>query len=165
MELSPALPVPGAVILAALALSLLLLALLARARRRYPYEACESLLSAAEQRFFSALEHAVGGHRIYAKVRLADVVRVRSGLRGRRFYRAFRPIASKHVDYVVCDADSHAVLCVIELDDRSHRRAARQRRDAFVDAVLRAADIPIFHVAVQPRYPIKALRERLAAVL
>jgi hypothetical protein len=35
---------------------------------------------------------------------------------------------------------------VVELDDRSHDRADRQARDAFVDQVLYAASYPILHI-------------------
>ncbi len=145
---------------------LLILAGLLRGRRRFPYQPCEALYSAAELRFHRVLEKALGEQgRIHAKVRLADVIRVRPGLSGRHFFQAFNAIACKHVDYVICDPVSHRILCVVELDDRSHDRSERRERDAFVDAALAAAGIPILHVPVRGRYPVGELRTRLREAL
>lgn len=153
--------------IAALVLALLLILFsLLRGRRRYPYEAVDALYSPAELRFFRAMEKALDGqNRLYAKVRLADLLRVRSGLSGKHYFRAFNAIACKHVDYVICDAASHRVLCVIELDDRSHDRRARRARDEFVDAAFAAAGIPILHFPVRGRYPVNELRARLREAL
>lgn len=149
-----------------LLLLLLVIAALLRSRRRLPYQACEQLYSAAELRFLHSLEKALGERgRVYAKVRLADVIRVRSGLRGRYFFQAFNAIACKHVDYVICDPLSHRILCVVELDDRSHDRPERRARDAFVDRALAAAGVPILHVPVRRRYVIRDLREELLPLL
>lgn len=136
-----------------------------RGRRRFPYQAVPSLFSAAELRFLRALEKAVDRRiRIYAKVRIADVVRVSPGVDSSRFFRAFNAIACKHLDYVLCEAKSCAILAVIELDDRSHDRPDRRKRDAFVDAVMKAASIPILHIPVQARYDVRTLKADLRPV-
>lgn len=153
------------IIIAIALLALALLIALLRRRRPMPYQS-RPLFSAAEARFLEALRRAVGERAdVYAKVRVADLVKVEDGVRGRDFFRAFNAIACKHVDYVLCDPASHAVLCVIELDDRSHERRDRQERDAFVDAVMQAAAVPIVHVPVQARYPANELRQRLQGLL
>ena len=133
-----------------------------RSRRQFPYQAMPSLFSAAELKFRNSLEQTVGKRiRVYAKVRIADVVRVRRGLNSGRYYRAFNAIACKHLDYVLCEADSGAIIAVIELDDRSHQRADRRERDAFVDSVMKAAGIPILHFPVQSRYDPRELQLQL----
>lgn len=158
-------PVLWLAIGAGLLVLMLILARLLRGRRRYPYQACSSLLSAAELRFFRVLEQVLAGRvRIYAKVRLADLIRVRPGLSGRTFFQAFNAIACKHIDYVLCD-DAHRILCAIELDDSSHARPERRQRDAFVDAALNAAGIPLLRFPVQARYELRGLRQQLQAVL
>jgi len=50
-------------------------------------------------------------------------------------------VASKSVDFVVIETTTGDPRLVIELDDRTHERGDRQRRDAFVDDILRQADI------------------------
>lgn len=151
--------------MAVLAVVLIILGLLS-GRKRYPYQAVSSLFSPAELKFLRALEKAVDKSiRIYAKVRIADVVNVKSGLDRRRFWRAFNGIACKHLDYVLCDAQTGRIMAVIELDDRSHQRPDRRRRDAFVDAVMQAAGIPILHVAVSARYNIGNLKADITQLL
>jgi hypothetical protein len=50
---------------------------------------------------------------------------------------------------------------VIELDDRSHQRDKTKERDAFVDAVLARAGIPIVRIAAAATYKERELRRRL----
>lgn len=126
------------------------------------YTKVECLNSPAEQRFQHALEQAIKSlHlRVYLKVRLADVVSVRAELSGKAFWRAFAPIAAKHLDFVLCHADNR-IYCAIELDDRSHQRPDRRDRDALVDEVLHSAGIPLLRVPIQKRYDIAALQDQL----
>lgn len=42
---------------------------------------------------------------------------------------------AKRMDFVVTDSTTK-VICVIELDDRSHQRADRQKRDKYVNEAL-----------------------------
>lgn len=136
-----------------------------RQSRRYPYQARAGLFSPAELRFFRVLERALEQRvRIYAKVRLADLIQVRPNQAQRSSRRAFGAIACKHIDYVLCD-DAHRILCAIELDDRSHQAVERRRRDEFVDAALKAAGIPLLRFPVQARYELAPLRQRLHGLL
>ncbi|MEZ5592446.1 MAG: DUF2726 domain-containing protein [Gammaproteobacteria bacterium] len=160
--------VAGAVVLLALVLLIILIisGVMRGRRRRYPYQALPSLFSAAELRFLRALEKAVDKRvRIYAKVRIADVVRVSPKVDRSRFFRAFNAIACKHLDYVLCEAESCAILAAIELDDRSHDRPDRRKRDAFVDAVMQAAGIPLLHIPARARYDVRELKATLQKVL
>lgn len=83
-------------------------------------------------------------------MRLANLIEVRPCRRNR--HDSFNRIAAKCVDFILCDERDTRPLLVVELDDSSHRRPDRQARDAFVDAALRSADLPILHVPWQPRY-------------
>jgi hypothetical protein len=128
----------------------------------FPYDAAEALLTPAEKAFHIALVEALeGDFAILCKVRLADVIVTRPGLSNKFRMRAFNRIAAKHLDFVLCDLDSHIVLGVIELDDRSHLAEARRARDEFVDGALRAAEIPILHMPAQRRYSIAKLRDQV----
>ena len=49
----------------------------------------------------------------------------------------------------------------IELDDRSHQREDRQKRDAFVDEVLNQAGIKIVHIRASSTYDPQAIRDQL----
>lgn len=50
------------------------------------------------------------------------------------------------VDFVVVNKSTENVVCIIELDDATHGREERQRRDRRLDAVCLAMKLPIFHV-------------------
>ncbi len=150
-------------LLAATALLLVLggLRLLWRRRqRRYPYQMRPALVTAAELRFLRVLEQAVGGrYRIHAQVRLADLLQVRSI--GRRRMAAQNRINCKHVDFVLCEPDTLAIVCAIELDDRSHLLPARQARDHFLNEACKAAGLPLLRFAVQRSYALAEIRQAL----
>jgi len=84
------------------------------------YEAIPALLTPAERSFFGVLQQAVASeYQIFAKVRLADIVRpVRNPSRS-GWQSAFNRITGKHVDFVLCDLAHVGVVGVIELDDRT----------------------------------------------
>jgi hypothetical protein len=125
---------------------------------RLPYVRRAMLLTRAEQDFFIVLQQAIPtGWHLFPQVRLANLVDVAPYTR--RSYTHFNRIAAKCVDFVLCDGTTLTPRLVIELDDASHQRPDRQQRDAFVDAVLQAARLPMLHVRWQPTYD----RDQLAA--
>ncbi|CBV43947.1 DUF2726 domain-containing protein [Halomonas elongata] len=137
-----------------------------RRSQRLPYVRHDCLNSPAEQHFVRALQRAVGDQYTLAyKVRLADVMTVkrrRRHPRDQRWWRWFRPISSKHVDVVVCDPAGGRMYVAIELDDRSHQRRDRRRRDAFVDQAFASAGLPLIRVRAQRHYDVSSLRQQLA---
>ena len=130
------------------------------------YEKRPALFTEAERSFLGVLEQAVGEqYRIFGKVRLADIVRVRSGLNACEHRGAQNRLTGKHVDFVLCRPDDLSVAAVIELDDKSHGSNKRQARDQFVDAAFRAAGLPIYHFAAKATYDLRSVREALADLL
>ena len=126
------------------------------------YERTDGLMSAAELSFFRVLEAAVGDDfRIFAKVRLADIVKVKptSDPRARQF--AFNKIQSKHIDFVAVDPVDMTVQFVVELDDKSHKAQSRQTRDDLVDGILAEAGIPIIHFPARASYSEQQIRSSL----
>ena len=128
-----------------------------------PYFSREFLCSRGELVFYHALRRAAPEHlMICPKVRLADVI----GCSGEAWKQGYGGrISQKHVDFVLADADSTAIAMVIELDDRSHKRADRRERDAFVDQAFAAAGIPILHVPAAPAYDVRTLRIQIAQMV
>jgi hypothetical protein len=128
-----------------------------------PYLQRQSLLSRGETAFFHVLNRAVR-HRfgISIKTRLADIVQCPEDLwettHGRR-------LCQKHIDFILYDWQSLAVVAVIELDDASHDLPDRRLRDRFVNRVFRSVDVPLIRVRAAARYSTSMLRERLATVI
>lgn len=153
------------VLLCGLALAI---ALYGRGRARYPYEAQPGLFTRAELNFHKALAQAVSGRAaISAKVRIADVLRVKkSRLIGKKaWWRAFTKISSKHVDFVLYDLSSGRILGAIELDDRSHERRDRKKRDVFVNRAFEAAGVPLIRVTNARSYDRAALGRQVGALI
>ena len=118
--------------------------------RKLPYFPRPYLLSKGELAFYQALRPALpAGVLVSFKVRLSDIINC-AGDAWRQGYGA--KISQKHLDFVVVDAETTAVRGVIELDDRTHRRSDRRARDAFVDAALSAAGVPIVRVQAAAAY-------------
>jgi very-short-patch-repair endonuclease len=129
-----------------------------------PYQKAERLLTPAERTFYEALCTAIDERwRIFAKVRLGDLLEVPYGTMNRRLYR--NRIDQKHVDFVLCSATSFAPVLAIELDDRSHERWEARQRDAVKDAALQAAGLPVLRVHVTETHTPAELRERIDGLL
>lgn len=81
------------------------------------------------------------GLEVCPKVRLLDIIEPRKG----ENYMAFlRKIQSKHVDFVLTDADLR-IKAIVELDDNSHNTKDRQERDQFVDQILTSVGYKVIH--------------------
>ena len=133
--------------------------------QNYPYEKERVLFSPAERSFLGVLEQVVNGrYRFMGKVRLADIIKVKGGMSRSAWQNAFNRIQSKHVDIVACDPATLSVQFVLELDDSTHTQSRRQTRDQFVDNALRAAGIPVVHVAAKAGYSAQDIQSILSEV-
>ena len=157
------LPLIGLLLLAGIGAAIIA-ALKQRLRRKQPtpYEKEDALLTPAEQSFFRVLEDAVGAQfRLFAKVRLADVVRVKRGMDRSSWQTAFNAIQSKHIDFLACNPHNMAIQFAVELDDKSHERQSRKERDDFVDRALAAAGVPIFRFTAKRGYSVQEIRRTI----
>ncbi len=128
----------------------------------FPYQSKEVLCSPAERSFMGALDKIVGErYRIFAKVRLADIIDVQRGLSASARQRAFNRIAGKHIDFIVCNANDLSIVGAIELDDKSHLKKGRKERDQLLDKALDAAGVLMLRVKAQSTYSIKEVSSDL----
>lgn len=79
---------------------------------------------------------------LFTKVRLADILEPKSIYKDEEWKHLFYKVDAKHVDFLVCLKDTLKMVCVIEIDDRSHEREDRIIRDKFVDFILKEIKIP-----------------------
>ena len=121
----------------------------------YPYHK-KYLLTKNEYYFYKKLENATAqfGYQILAKIRLADLIEVDSGIEN--WHRYFSKISSKHIDFAI--ADHMKVILLIELDDSSHQRPDRQERDVFVNNALEKAGYTLIRTNGELDEIVKALR-------
>jgi hypothetical protein len=130
-----------------------------------PYRQVKALLTPAERSFFGVLQQALTGHAVIVaiKVRVADLVVIEKGVEGRQGW--LNKVTGKHVDFLICRADTTAPVLAIELDDRSHGRAGRVSRDEFLDGCLSAAGLPLVRVAAARAYSVAEIQAIVAAKL
>jgi len=122
------------------------------------YEKKRFLLSKAEKAFYQVLLPVIpDDHVLFPKVRVADVLSVRSGFEKRQ--SLLNRISSKHFDFVVCDRKWLEPRMAIELDDASHGSPDREARDSFLDGACEAAGLPLLHIPARSTYDQKALGE------
>lgn len=160
--------VGGLVLVALVALGVLVAKLKLSRSKPEPslYRLNEWLFSPAERSFLGVLEQAAGNdYRVFGKVRVADVVAVKSSSARGVWQRAFNRINAKHFDFVVCRNGDLSIACAVELDDQSHKRQARQDRDAFLLDVCSAISLPFLQVRAQHAYTIAELRTQLCNAL
>lgn len=134
--------------------------------KQFPYEKQGRLLTPAERSFFGVLEQAVGeSYRIFVKIRLGDLFRVKAGMDPKDKLRAFNKISAKHIDFVICEPDSVEVLAAIELDDKSHDRPKRKIRDEFVNQVFEGSGVPLGRVPAKKSYSLVDVYGVLSQIL
>ncbi|MGC3971594.1 MAG: DUF2726 domain-containing protein [Pirellulales bacterium] len=67
-------------------------------------------------------------------------------------------------DFVICRAETYDVLGIIELDDRTHTREHRRKRDQRLDAIYGMIGLPVVHVAARKtgRYTTRDAEQALS---
>jgi hypothetical protein len=132
----------------------------------FPYQQAKALFSPAERSFLVVLDQAMGPERrVFGKVRVADIAIVKSGLSNSARQSALNRIAAKHFDFVVCRANDLAVLCVVELNDKSHSSQRAKARDRFLAKVCETINLPLLTVPAKQSYSAQELRAQLLAVI
>lgn len=105
-------------------------------------------LSQPEQVLYHRLVAALPECMVLAQVQLSRVLGVKKGF---RFHEWNNRINRMSLDFLVCLKDS-SIVAAIELDDKSHERAARMEVDAKKEKALAAAGITLvrWHVSAMP---------------
>ncbi len=118
----------------------------AETSEEYPYIK-SLLLTKKEWAFYKALKPIATKYHLHilSKVRLADLVQVKNDYKGRKYFKYFSKISSKHIDFVLANPANLAIKCAIELDDNSHNEINRQQRDYFIDKVCETVKLPLIH--------------------
>ena len=119
-------------------------------------------LSANEKCFLGALDAALGGgYRVFAQVRLAELVVVDGSSSDARKSAALKKVFGKSSDFVICSARTFDPIAAIEVDDRTHLLPARRERDVFVNAVFQEIGMPLLRVTAKRNYSVDVLRNML----
>jgi len=117
-----------------------------------PYKKRDDFLSKSEKMFYDTLNiYYADKITVCPKVAVKEIVFVGKGT-GKEYMKYFNWIAKKHVDFVLCNPLTMNVICAVELDDSSHAKPDRQKRDTFMDKVFEVSQIPLIHVPLKSGY-------------
>jgi len=116
------------------------------ARTYAAYERAESLfVNRSELAFFHALRRILPReYHLHSKVRLEDIVRVRSRFSGQARWALRGRVKSRHVDYLITD-EQGVPRAAIELDGTSHNKDALAA-DMLKDGIFEAVGLPLIRV-------------------
>ena len=128
----------------------------------YPYQLKGPLFTPAERSFLGVLNSILKDDvHIMGKVRVADILKPITGLSPSDRQRAFNKISAKHFDFVICNKSDFSVICVIELNDKSHNSTHRKKRDEFLEKSCEAASLPLIQIKAQAGYSIDEVKQQL----
>lgn len=116
---------------------------IANSNIQFPYKKTRLLTNAELQLYHFMINNLENVNRvsIFPKVRLADIIEVDSKITFDK--RPLYKIASKHVDFLVCDSTTLDIICVVELDDYTHEQPENKERDIFVMQALKECGIEV----------------------
>lgn len=131
-----------------------------------PYAKNRELFSPAERSLLRLLEQAAGEkYRLLAKVRAANIVRVRLMSDQSAWLRAVEQIKSRSFDFVLCDKEDLSLVCAIKLNDTSHAPQRKHERDTFLERVCKAISLPLVHIIAPSDLSVSELRKKIQVAL
>jgi very-short-patch-repair endonuclease len=139
-----------------LLVSVLLIALLLRdgAPKYQPVP----IMTPNELEFFGRISKAVPDAFVFPQVAMSALIAPRD-TDGKKRMAAFRKISQKRVDWAIYTKDM-TLVCIVELDDRTHD----PENDAMRDAMLETAGIPTVRWDSRKRPPIGEIRQTLVEI-
>jgi hypothetical protein len=135
------------------------------AEEEFPYALRDDFLSPSELSFYKIIRLVMPNEfLIFTKVALKDIFFVTEKDRSRHS-TYMNKISKKHVDFLVCNAETMKPVCAIELDDTSHERKDRVIRDQFVNQVFQHAHLPLIRYTNKRSYVLSEVEEKLLAII
>jgi len=130
---------------------------------QFPYERKKSFLSPNEIAYYKVLQMIFGNrYLIFAQVSVFDLCDVLD----RPFNQgAVNRINRLRVDFVLCHPRTFKPMIAVELDDSTHDRLDRRRRDAFLDRVFRVVGMKLVRQRARLTYSVAEVTQTVEAAL
>lgn len=82
---------------------------------------------------------------IFSQVRMVDIIIpiFDENTQYSSYIKAFRSISQYHIDFLIVDRTNFSIVCAIELDDYSHDRPDRIKRDNKINMIFKFTGIPL----------------------
>lgn len=119
------------------------------------YAKKEYLLTQTELKFYKLLKQITDELNliICPQVTLYEIVNIKD-------YKAFSKIQNKSIDFVIAEPNLKIKLC-IELDDYTHKRGKRIKRDEFINKLFNDLGIKLIRIPVQNYYNLEELKTKI----
>mgnify|MGYP001625658099 FL=1 len=119
------------------------------------YEKKEYLMTRNELKFYKQLKKITDklDLTIFAQVSLYQIIKNKE-------YKDFNKIKSKSIDFVITENNGKIKLC-IELDDSSHNKNNRIKRDNFINEIFKQTNINLLRIPVQAFYNLETLENKI----
>lgn len=119
------------------------------------YEKKTYLLTQNELKFYKLLKSITDKNNLnlFSQVALYEIIKSKN-------IKYFNKIKSKTIDFVITDVNCKIKLC-IELDDPTHIKENRQKRDKFVDNLFKELNIKLIRIPVQSYYKLNELENKI----
>jgi hypothetical protein len=126
------------------------------------YRLNNGLVTPTEEKFLKVLEGVVGDrYRIVPQVQLSRIMKPVDSNNRFTNYKDFNLIKAKSIDFVLYDKDLIKPHVAIELDDRSHGRYDRIKRDEFVNKIMEEVGLKLIRIPVSYNYDLEWLRREI----
>lgn len=128
----------------------------------YPFSRQSALFSAAESKLWQKLIQAAGEDNcVFGKVRLADLVKVRPGLKSTEAKIFQDEIRALSVDLVICRRSNLTIAAAVLLDKAKRDKNQENLDSAYTEGALAAAGVPLLRLSPDKNYTIDTLRTEL----
>ena len=119
------------------------------------YEKKEYLMTKNELKFYKQLKKITDklNLTIFVQVSLYQIIKNKE-------YKDFNKIKSKSIDFVITENNGKIKLC-IELDDSSHNKNNRIKRDNFINEIFKQTNINLLRIPVQESYNLETLENKI----
>jgi len=125
--------------------------------------AIPSLLTQSELACFNTLRTVAGNEfHIMAKVSLSDIAVVKKGVDQSRLKKATK-LGKRHIDFILCNKETLAVICAIELEDAA--TAASGKQETHSADLLEEVGVMVFHLPVKTSYSVPEIQQALTPYL
>ena len=117
------------------------------------------IMTEQEYKFYRLLKNYTSKNNLnlFAQVSLYAIV-------NSKYYSDFNKIKSKSIDFVITDVNRKIKLC-IELDDYTHIKEERRKRDNFIDKLFEELEIKMLRIPVQNYYNMTDIERKITESL
>ena len=118
------------------------------------------IFKADEKAFFRTMKDAVGGeYEIFGKIRVTDIIVPKKGASAHAVKKAFNSIEDCYFDFVLCEKTNLAVVCVVQLQDKTH--SVRQNEKDTLIPICENLGLPLVRFAITTDYCAGEIQEKL----